>query len=479
MTFIEIVHYFGATARSYSVVSSLAVDAVAAGAEVSILDIGASTVIRQGFPPRWIAKLFGHTVNPHAFAAVLEQHEIDLIPLPMTKQELSASAAVNDMLEQALESELLTYFRLDHIPSTREARELTKRLRAAMHATYESLTERWHSARPDAVYIPNGRTSRQKAARLAAEELSIPIKLYENGRALPQSYYLGNTQPHDRVASQQELLDGFPLPQGKALAEVADTWLSHRMDREKGTNLFSQSWSAKGSDQRTEPAGKLAVFFASSFDEFVAFGPMWSIDHWDSQFDAFDRMMTILEEQGVSLVMRLHPNLGSKSRQYFLRETKEVLALQKRHPTLRIYWHNDPINSYDLVEQADYVIVERSTIGLEASLMGKPVWVTQASQWDLVADVRQMLAPSEITEDSMRLWKPSPRGAQQFVAYWVAQEFPFRFPWETWSDWDPERAPLSMKIAQLAVNNSWRHKIRLVRLELAQRRNRRFVPPEK
>ena len=111
--------------------------------------------------------------------------------------------------------------------------------------------------------------------------------------------------------------------------------------------------------------------------------------------------------------------------------------------------------------------------------MGKPVWVTQASQWDLVADVRQILAPADITEDSMRLWKPSPRGAQQFVAYWVAQEFPFRFPWETWSDWDPERAPLSMKIAQLAVNNSWRHKIRLVRLELAQRRNRRFVPPEK
>jgi hypothetical protein len=73
---------------------------------------------------------------------------------------------------------------------------------------------------------------------------------------------------------------------------------------------------------------------------------MWSIDNWGSQFEAFDLMMNILEEKGVNLVLRLHPNLGSKSRRYFLRETQEVLALQAKHPGLTIHWHNQPANSY-------------------------------------------------------------------------------------------------------------------------------------
>ena len=162
------------------------------------------------------------------------------------------------------------------------------------------------------------------------------------------------------------------------------------MSSEGGTNSFSARWDSSRLDiqKGDEP---LAVFFASSFDEFLAFGPMWSIDEWGHRFEAFDEMMSLLEKKGVALVLRLHPNLGSKSRLYFRREVKQALVLKAAHPSLRIYWHNDAANSYDLVAKASYVIVERSTIGLEASLMGKPVWVTHATQWDQIADIRQVL----------------------------------------------------------------------------------------
>jgi hypothetical protein len=128
------------------------------------------------------------------------------------------------------------------------------------------------------------------------------------------------------------------------------------------------------------------------------------------------------------------------------------------------------------VRNADYVIVERSTIGLEASLMGKPVWVTQAAQWDMVADVRQVLRPTDISEEILELWDASPLGAQKFVAYWMAQEKPLHYNWQTWASWDPEKAPLRMKVTQLAVDNSWRHKKRLLSLEWAKWRNSRFTP---
>jgi hypothetical protein len=189
-------------------------------------------------------------------------------------------------------------------------------------------------------------------------------------------------------------------------------------------------------------------------------------------------MMSILEKEGVNLVLRLHPNLGSKSRLYFQREMEQALSLRKAHPTVTIHWHNDPINSYDLVSRAHYVIVERSTIGLEASVMGKPVWVTQATQWDQVADIRQVLTPSDIDEDIMNLWAPQKTGAERFVSYWIAQEHPLRFNWKNWATWNLEKAPTIMKLAQLALPHSLHHKGRLLSLELARRSNVRFVPPE-
>ena len=477
MTTTHVVHYNGATAKSQSVIASLARDSVENHETVTIIDIGRTTTIKQGFPPNRWAKLLGHTVFETALQDILDPLGVAIVPLPSATQRSAVEPEHLDALQQALESELLTYFRLDHIPQSAEARALSRRLRSAMIETYTALTELWSHTPPDRVLIPNGRTSRQKAARLVAETMGLDIFLYENGRASPDSYYLGRTQPHDRVASQREILDGFPLPQGPALAAVADTWLTHRMAGSAGTNQFSDQWTPASAPLPKSATNKpTAVFFASSFDEFLAFGPMWTIDEWSHQFEAFDRMMTILEDRGVELILRLHPNLGTKSRQYFLREMRDIFALQDRHPSLEIHWHNEPTNSYDLVKNADYVIVERSTIGLEASLMGKPVWVTQAAQWDMIADVRQVLRPADISEETLKLWDASALGAQKFVAYWMAQEKPLHYNWQTWASWDPEKAPLRMKVAQLTVDNSWRHKKRLVSLEWAKWRNSRFTP---
>jgi CDP-glycerol glycerophosphotransferase (TagB/SpsB family) len=187
---------------------------------------------------------------------------------------------------------------------------------------------------------------------------------------------------------------------------------------------------------------------------------MWTIDSWAHQFEAFDLMMSILEKSGVDLILRLHPNLGSKSRRYFLREVRDVKTLAANHPTLKVYWHNDSVNSYDLITSADYVIVERSTIGVEASMLGKPVWVTQASQWDLIADIRQVLEPSGVTTELMKPWSPDPHPAQKFAA-----------------SWNPDRPPLRMRAAVLAVRNPWRHKLQLLALEWAKWRNSTFTTP--
>jgi hypothetical protein len=476
MTRVSVVHYTGATAKSRSVVASLVADQRDAGASVELIDISTWTTISQDLPPHFVARVLGHEARHQAFAEVVHSLGATIVaPSSPSASPNQVRAEHRSDVDTAIESELLTYFRADKLPHTRAVTSLRAKLARGVLKTYWALDALWSAAPPDHVFIPNGRTSRQKAARKVAEHYGIPVTLYENGRARPDSYYAGGTQPHDRIASQAEVDQLTKKLSRKAIEALADEWLSLRMAPSGGTNSFSGLWQAGVPAARSDR--KTAVFFASSFDEFLAFGPMWTIDSWSHQFEAFDSMMSILERSGVDLVLRLHPNLGTKSRRYFLREVRDIKALAAKHPTLKVYWHNDSVNSYDLVKSADYVIVERSTIGLEANMMGKPVWITQASQWDLIADIRQVLKPGDITEELMKLWSADPYPAQKFAAYWMIQERPLRYSWESWSSWNPDRPPFRMKAAVLAVRNPWRHKLQLLALEWAKWRNSTFTTP--
>lgn len=477
MTWTCLIHYEGATSRSLSVVASIVADLRGEKKDVAIVDLQPTTVIRQGLPTNFLAKILGHSVRNQGLATELTKLGAKYSKLTIIEKSDKIPQVQFDEINAAVDSELFTYFRLDYIPRSVEAVSLRAKLIANATKTYWSLNALWAADQPGEVLVPNGRTSRQKAARILAESFQIPVRLYENGRARENSYYLGTTQPHDRLASQSEVYEFTKHLSGEETKRLADEWLASRIRGEGGTNLFSVGWEKARVNIQKSSDKKRAVFFASSFDEFLAFGQMWNIDAWSTRFEAFERIMHHFSNQDTHLILRLHPNLASKSRKYFLKEVEEILNLQKKFPSLEIHWHNSKVNSYQLVDSADYVIVERSTIGLESNLLGKPVWVTQASQWDKIADVRSVLSPSDANEAKLTPWKVSQEGAQKFVAYWMMQEKPLHYGPKHWASWDPEKAGPSIKLLQLTLRNSLRHKIRLVGLELARIRNNMFSPP--
>ena len=476
MSEIAVIHYVGATVRSRSVVASLLHDLVDDGHEVSLLDIGHYSAITQDFPPAWIARALGQRVFPDRFEEVLKELRVRYYQ-PHAPTNGSVSPPVERWNEclQAIDSELLTYFRIPSLSAESKAmtrlRELiTKNALATYSAIFSWLGE--HQA--NELIIPNGRTSRQKIARVAAEELGIAVRFYEKGRARRNSYYLGTTQPHDRIESQNEVASLTKYLSPEKIFQLSEQWLEERINPSSDINSFSAAWGHSSSALSPKKTKPLAVFFPSSTDEFLAFGPMWNIDEWKSQFQAFDLIMSILEKKGCHLVLRFHPSLGEKSREYFRQTVAGVEELQRRHPSLVIHWHNSTVNSYDLVFHADYVVVERSTIGLEANLMGKPVWLNQAAQWDLVADVRQALSSSQITDEFLTPWDVDVSGAREFVAYWMLQEHPLRYSWKHWATWDPDSAPWSLRLATLLTRNPWSHRVQLARNVLTTWRNNRF-----
>lgn len=471
-----VLHYMGATQRSMSVVASIVSDLRNEGHEVTVLDVGKFSTINQDLPSEWIVRLLGHQNRSHQFAKTLDDLGATIHTLQSADEQITALPDSRwRECEQAIESELLTYFRRQDLSnpslSIRHMRSLLTHNALAMYGELHGWLD---STGPNELLIPNGRTSRQKVARICAEELGISTKFYENGRARKNSYYLGKTQPHDRISSQTEV---FPLTanmSSQEISEVAHEWLDQRMDSQSETNSFSKGWTSdesRATDLGKEPR---AVFFTSSADEFLAFGPMWNIDSWSSQFEAFDLLMEKLATMGCGLILRVHPNLVGKSRRYFKATVREIRSLQNKHPSLTVFWHNSTVNSYDLVKSADYVFAERSTIGLEANLLGKPVWVNQAAQWDKIADVRQILSREEIKPSLLEPWRVDPSGAERFVAYWMLQEKPLTYSWRNWSSWEPEKAPLLLKIAMLFVRNPWFHRTHLLKLEWTRLLNRRF-----
>ena len=477
MSKIAVVHYLGATMRSRSIVASLLSDLVDDGHEVSLLDISHFSTITQDLPPAWIARALGQKVSPHRFGEVLKELQVaEYRPLAPSHGSISPPANRWDECLQALDSELLTYFRVPSLsPESRAMARMRELITNNALATYSAISSWLGEHETDELIIPNGRTSRQKIARIAAEELGIAVRFYENGRARRNSYYLGTTQPHDRLASQKEVASVTKDLSAQKTSSLAEQWLGERMNPSSDTNSFSAAWSHPAAQITPKKTRPLAVFFPSSTDEFLAFGPMWNIGDWESQFQAFDLIMSILEKRGCDLALRLHPSLGEKSREYFLQTVAGLKDLRVQHPSLVVHWHDSVVNSYDLVSHADYVIVERSTTGLEASLMGKPVWLNQGAQWDLVADVRQALSPSQITEEFLTPWEVDVSGAQKFVAYWMLQEHPLHYSWKDWATWNPDAAPWILRLATLFTDNPWRHKVHLVRNVFNSWRNNRLT----
>ena len=163
-------------------------------------------------------------------------------------------------------------------------------------------------------------------------------------------------------------------------------------------------------------------FFTSSQDEFQFLGPEWQLHEWHDQFEAFDRLLGEFEKAGYVAFLRVHPNLATKAHGTFRRERDGIRALARRHPELLVIWHDDFANTYSLLGVSDAVVVWDSTVGLEASARGIPVWTTATSRYGLIADVQERLSHADVDAGGVTPWDVDAHAAKRFIAYLVRRD---------------------------------------------------------
>lgn len=474
---VLVVYSRSSTQRPRSVLASLCHWLGSQGHEVSVLDVSSFSLINQDLPPRWFAALFNHHVYKGALEEVLANLGVSFETLvPDYRSNAPLPSAVEAELEDAIMSDLVTYMNSDVVDPRRGiAKWAQQGMDKRGRALFRQIGDYLERTSYDVVYIPNGRVPEQRMAIEACSARGLPHRYYEIGRAKPQSFYAGKTQVHDREKTQDEIPEVLKGLTKATIRRMAREWLTERTKSSSGINVYSAGWkTSAGSGARNPSTTSTAVFFPSSVDEFASYGAAWKLDSWSSQYEAFAQIMTVLGDKGVECTLRVHPNLTNKSRAYFTREVSEIESLQTQHPNLRVFWHNDPVNSYDLVRQSDYVVVGRSTLGLEANLMGKCVWHTTAARHDQIADVRRVLRAEDATEKNLSLWQVDPHGGERFVAYWTHQDHELTFGERSWCTWDSFRPPGFLRPGQLFIRNPLRHKIHLIHMEVVRFLNNRF-----
>lgn len=244
----------------------------------------------------------------------------------------------------------------------------------------------------DSVVVFNGRLCAHAGVWKAARSTDVDIEFYEVGIA--PFFFLEKFRPHDRKLIQEKSKAQFRSLTKEEIDETTQQFRSRRSEISVNRFLelqlpFSQSLVQNNSKSL------LAIIFTSSPEELIGVGATWENPGWQNQYAAIRATAKRLDRLGYEVVIRIHPNIANKSWREFNRAMKAFRDLP--YSVLLPY---DLVNSYSLLDKASIVVVWRSTVGLEASALGKPTYCLNPTRYDETADIRRILTIEELESET-------------------------------------------------------------------------------
>jgi hypothetical protein len=136
------------------------------------------------------------------------------------------------------------------------------------------------------------------------------------------------------------------------------------------------------------------VFFSSSDDEVAAISDSWQ-SSWGNQLNCVAELIKYFESHPeLSLIIRVHPNQGNKSKQDKLRWK----SISSTANNIKIYNFDSKVNSYGLLRKAIGVFTFGSTIGVEAAYLRKPAALLAPARWDQLIPHKYLQTSSQIDQ---------------------------------------------------------------------------------
>jgi hypothetical protein len=253
--------------------------------------------------------------------------------------------------------------------------ESTKRkLIESVEIVYQN-TINWVSKESlDGVLIFNGRYDTTRAAMLALKNYNIPfisienhlngVVLNYNEDCLSLKFINNINETYRDVPFNSKQADFAGKIIGEMLAKKQKIWRTHNSDGRKA------DWPIKNSNQKKTT--RILITPSSKF-EFLG-NHEWEVEWTKDYTEGYEKVIKSLGVDFEDCVLRCHPfwneNLasigkGDKSENHYTNwaNSKGILVIKS----------SDNRNTLDLIKEADIILVQGGTAGIEAALMGKTV----------------------------------------------------------------------------------------------------------
>lgn len=296
------------------------------------------------------------------------------------------------------------------------------------------------------VYIPNGRMAIETALYFGFKSRNVSLNHYEASYFYDRGY-ISNHAPQDKRSHAKHRSQQRITSEDNIYKTIED----FLAERESKKNKF---FSDTNSLERVKGDGRAITYFTSSSDEFDYLPKNWGYETPNgSQYERFMKICLVAQKSGpISITVKIHPNFMNKGVFQNIRELKEVKRLRQSFPDLKIILPTSNTNSYELVRNSDLVVTERSTIGLEALLMGKNVLcIADASYSELLPkkntwklSIKQDSAEAKLNQEKIR----------QFLARQYFETFKLHFPREYFWKSDPKVPALGIRISWIPTRLS-------------------------
>jgi len=260
--------------------------------------------------------------------------------------------------------------RRHHLAGVRNAVQLHRRFICSAWSIYRQ-AQNWISANnPQAIVVFNGLQYPEAVVKWLGKRLNIPTYTHEIG-LMP---FTAIFTEGEATACPIELPEDFEMTPDRNTR--LDTYLSNRMQGKFTTagiqfwpqmeSLTPEFWNLARTFRQIVPVFTNVIFDTSQKHANVVFSDMF---HW------LDEVKTLIEQNSDTLfVIRAHPDEIRPGKESL--ETVTDWVIRNRVNLLPNVLYVGPdqyFSSYELIQNAKFVLVYNSTIGLEAAIMGAAV----------------------------------------------------------------------------------------------------------
>lgn len=237
--------------------------------------------------------------------------------------------------------------------------------------------------KPDLVCIFNGRLGEDRPMFDLCINNNINIRCYEVIGGINEEYYkiyFNNNMPHNINASLDfinNLWNSSHLTEKEKYEIGKSFYIKRRKGIPTNDKVYINNQTKGLLPEEWNPNIINIAIFNTSEDEYTSIGDDYDkLQIFPSQLEGIKKVLELTKEnKNIHYYLRIHPNLANLTYAYHT----ELYKLPQKFQNITIIPATSAISTYDLMENANKIIVFGSTMGLESSFWQKPVILLAAA----------------------------------------------------------------------------------------------------